>query len=87
MIIIYKRSAEKDLASLDKNTQKKIINKLNKYLEYPSNVDIKILKGHKDVMRIREGDYRIICRLNKNFEIEILEILRIQHRREVYRDL
>lgn len=87
MIIIFERKAEKDLASLDKNTQRKIKNKLDKYIKNPASVDFILLKGTHNIGRIRQGDYRIICRLNNNNEIEILEILRIKHRRESYRDL
>lgn len=87
MILIIKSKAEKDLASLDKETQKRIVLKINKFVENPQSVDFKTLKGNCGLSRIRQGNYRIICRLSKNSEVEILEIVRIKHRQGAYNDL
>ncbi|MGB7157242.1 MAG: type II toxin-antitoxin system RelE/ParE family toxin [Tepidisphaeraceae bacterium] len=43
------------------------------------------LTGQHDLYRIRVGDYRIVYRVND--ERQLIEIVIIAHRREVYRDL
>jgi len=41
------------------------------------------LRGHKGRVRIRQGDWRAICRIDDAADTVILE--RVEHRREVYR--
>ena len=78
--ITYKRSVARDLAHLDKPTQRRILDKIEAELSsdplrYPA------LKGSYAGLRRRVGDYRVIYAL---LEEEVL-VLRIGHRREVYR--
>jgi len=40
------------------------------------NFDIKRLKGHNDIFRIRKGSLRIIYKIDKNKQIKILAIER-----------
>lgn len=40
------------------------------------NLDIKRLKGHKDIFRVRKGNFRIIYNKDKNNQIYILAIER-----------
>lgn len=86
MIFRFTKKAQKDFLNLDKITQEKIKNKILQYLESPTEVDFKLLKGYKNIGRIRQGDYRIVCKLIIE-EKDYLEILRIQHRKDVYKSL
>lgn len=86
MIAIFTKKAEKDFFSLNKSIQIKVQTKIEQYIENPSSVNFKLLKGYQNIGRIRAGDYRIICKF-VNKEIEILEIIRIQHRKDVYKNL
>lgn len=75
--------AQKDLASLDKKTQRRIKTALDRLLTYPQAADLKKLQGSPEKWRLRVGDWRIILQVNQ--EQEILYILRVRHRREAYR--
>jgi mRNA interferase RelE/StbE len=79
--IKYKKSVERDLSRLDKKDARRILDKIEKDLaehaeSYPA------LKGEfAGLRKMRVGDYRVIFTLSDN---EIL-ILRIGHRREIYK--
>ena len=69
-----------------KKIQRQIHNKIKnlKTNPYPSNC-VKLGGGEEDLCRIRSGDYRIIYKV-RNKEVLIL-VLRIAHRKEVYKNL
>ncbi len=79
--IVYKKSVERDLKNLAKAEAARILDHIEKELAknpraYP------MLKGEfAGLRKCRIGDYRVIYAL---IEREVL-ILRISHRREVYR--
>ena len=79
--IKYKKSIERDLGRLGKKEARRILNKIEEELSeraesYP------VLKGEFTGLRkLRAGDYRVIFTVIDN---DIL-ILRIGHRREIYR--
>ncbi len=79
--IQYKKSVYRDLKNVSKDEAKRIIEKLETSLrENPlSNPE---LKGEfKGLRKLRVGDYRVIYAVQKS---DVL-ILRIRHRKEVYR--
>jgi mRNA-degrading endonuclease RelE of RelBE toxin-antitoxin system len=41
------------------------------------------LRGHEDRVRVRHGDWRAVCRIDRPGGTVILE--RVEHRREIYR--
>jgi mRNA interferase RelE/StbE len=53
---------------------KSVLEKLNS--DNPSSLDIKRLKGHEDIFRVRSGDIRIIYRKDKQDKICVLAIAR-----------
>ena len=55
--IIIKKPAKKFIDKLPKNEKIRIIKAIEKL---PDGVDIKKLKGHDNVYRLRIGDYRIL---------------------------
>lgn len=75
--------AERDLADLDKKTQRRIKAALDRLLTYPQAVDLKKLQGSPERWRLRVGDWRVILRIDR--EQGVLYVLRIRHRREAYR--
>jgi len=76
-------TAEKDLAALDRKTQKRLKSALDKLIANPQSVDLKKLKGKPERWRLRVGDWRIILMLQR--EKRIIYVLCIKHRREAYR--
>lgn len=77
-------TAQKDLSRLPKKHQRQIINKLEYYLSSPNPLRFAspLINYRLGQYRFRIGDYRLIFDL-KDFSTII--ILRIGHRREIYR--
>ena len=48
-----------------------------------SHVAAKPLRGYRDLVRLRQGDWRGICRVDRAADTIVLET--VAHRREVYR--
>lgn len=79
----FTKRALDDLKSLDKVTQKQILKKLRFYLESPDPLSFaKRLTDPRDGdYRFRIGTYRVVF----DIEANLAQILRIQHRKDVYR--
>ena len=77
--IIIKKKAKKFIDKLPMPTKKRIIEAIN-LLPYGS--DIKQMKGHDDLFRLRVGDYRIIYTVD-NGEL-IVYVIGAGNRRQIY---
>lgn len=51
-----------------------------------NNIDIKMLKGMKDIMRMRIQDYRVIYKI-ENGDIVIIDVVMAGNRGEIYKKL
>ncbi|MBC8403209.1 MAG: type II toxin-antitoxin system RelE/ParE family toxin [Candidatus Marinimicrobia bacterium] len=81
--VIVSQEAFKELAKLDKKNQRLVYQKLT-LLEIGQFSGDKPLKGkHKGKYRKRAGSYRIIYLRENN--ILLITVIRIAHRKEVYR--
>ena len=79
--ITYKKSVFKDLSKLEKSDAKKILSKIEKELKENA-IQHPILKGmFRGMRKLRVGNYRIIYVIMNN---DVL-ILRVAHRKEVYK--
>ncbi|MBA7595753.1 MAG: addiction module toxin RelE [Calditrichaeota bacterium] len=79
--ITYKRSVARDLARLDKPTQRRILDKIEAELSADS-LKLSALKGsYAGLRRLWVGNS---CVIYAALEAKVL-VLRIGHRREVYR--
>lgn len=86
MILKFSNKAEKDLKKIEKSEVQKIRKKIDDYIKNPLSIEITKIKGYEDLYRIRQGDYRILFKVIDG-SIKIMHIMRIQHRKEVYKDL
>jgi mRNA interferase RelE/StbE len=77
-----KSSAQKELDSLDDAVFARIDGKILALAENPRPAGCKKLKGHKDVWRIRAGDWRVVYIIDDSGKRVI--VTRVAHRREVY---
>lgn len=79
------RQARKFLGRLGKKDQTRIVLAIAELADAPHPPGAKRLSGEESFFRIRVGDYRII------YEIDggkiVVRVLRIGHRREIYREL
>ena len=86
MVIKYSKDALKFLAKLDKKSVLRIREAIKGLtLESPIG-DIKLMQGYSDGRkRLRVGSWRIIYKYGKDAEIEILFILDIGNRGDIYK--
>ncbi len=81
--ISYERSSAKELSKLDKPVARRIIKFINKLSEDPRPPGCRPLVGYEGLWRIRIGDYRVTYSI-EDYKLIVL-VVRIAHRREVYR--
>ena len=80
--ITIKKSAAKELEDIPTRDLRKIIRRIKSLAQNPRPKGSQKLSG-QDRLRIRQGDYRILYFVDdKNF---IVDIVKIGHRREIYR--
>lgn len=79
--LIYTKSAFKDIKKLDKVSKKKIKQKIEQYSVHPLTYARKLVRSSIGTHRWRAGNHRIIFDLDG----KKIVILRIGHRREIYR--
>lgn len=86
MEIEYSKKAAKYINMLDKPTKQRIKVGIEGLLENPPKGDIKMLQGYSDGRkRLRIGKYRIIYNYGNSGKIEILYIMNIDTRGDIYK--
>ena len=86
MEIRYDKKAKKFIEALDRPTKQRIHDGIKGLTHKPPEGDIKALQGHDDGrMRLRVGKYRIIYRYTEEMRIEILHIMKVDSRGDVYK--
>lgn len=86
--LFYTNQAEKDLARMDKSLAVRILKKVDYFAALPNPlVKAGQLTGFDmPTYRFRIGDYRVVFRKDqKNNCLVILVILKVAHRKEVYK--
>ncbi|NJL29381.1 MAG: type II toxin-antitoxin system RelE/ParE family toxin [Thermoanaerobaculia bacterium] len=83
--IEWKRSATRELRNLAPDARRRILAAVQSLAANPRPHGSRKLVGAENSWRVRIGDYRVVYSI---FEAAlIIEIVRVGHRREVYRDL
>ncbi len=86
MQIIYSKKAAKYISALDRPTKQRIKTAIEGLTETPPKGDIKLLQGYTDGRRrLRVGKYRIIYNYLPDGEIEILLIINVDSRGDIYK--
>ena len=62
-IVIFSKSAERFLYTLDKQTKQRILEKIRELQNNSKNLDIKKLKSQYILYRLRVGNFRIVYTL------------------------
>lgn len=81
--VVLGKTAKSDLHHLDATWQRRVAKQLLTLTTDPRPSGVTKLRGVENEWRIRVGDYRIIYEIDD--EKRIVTVLRIRHRREVYR--
>ncbi len=80
--VVYKASVEKDLKKIDKTEAKKILNRIERDLAKDPDKGSALSGTFQGLYRYRIGYYGIIYTKT----VDGILVLRIGHRRDVYRD-
>ena len=81
--IQIERPAEKDLRRLSDDVHKRVAAAISSLSTNPRPLGVKKLKGGTSDWRIRVGEYRVLYEIAD--AVKIVRIVRVRHRREVYR--
>ena len=79
--LVYTKRAVKDIINLDGRIKSRIKEALEIYSDTPLKHSEKLTNHETGTYRFRVGDYRIIFDLHK----DKIVVLRVGHRREIYR--
>ncbi len=83
--VVFSDRAQSDVRRLDRATAQRVIGKLRWLAENFEATKLTALTGpEQGRFRLRVGDYRVVYAFDRN-KREI-EVYRVRHRREVYRD-
>jgi mRNA-degrading endonuclease RelE of RelBE toxin-antitoxin system len=83
--LIVSPAASKALARVPRRDREALLDRAEAFAATPFAVHrgATVLRGHRDLVRLRHGDWRVICRVDRNGDTVVLET--VAHRREVYR--
>ena len=86
MKIKYTKKAVKYIESLDKPTKQRIKTGIEGLTENPPKGDIRTMQGYSDGRkRLRIGKYRIIYNYSQDGEIQVLYIMDVDTRGDIYK--
>ncbi len=86
MEISYSKSAAKAISGLDRPTKQRIRDGILGLTKKPPEGDIRPLQGYNDGrQRLRVGKYRVIFRFDLESEIQILYIMNVGSRGDIYK--
>ncbi len=86
MRVEYSIKAVKHLQSLEKNVSKRIVRKIENFAAGGNLLaTAKQLVSQTKLYRYRIGDYRAVFEIDDSDHIQILYILAIKHRKDVYK--
>ena len=80
--LVTKKSAERELRAIPKQDMRRISARIQGLAQHPRPSGCEKLSEHERY-RVREGDYRIVYAVDD--ELRTVEIVKIGHRREVFR--
>ena len=81
--ITFARSARRELEGLDAPFVRRAIPKIEGLAHDPRPSGSRKLQGEQNLWRLRIGDYRVVYSVDDRQRV--VDIVRIRHRREVYR--
>ncbi len=81
--IVIKRSAEKELKAVPSSDLKRVVERVRGLAQQPRPSGCEKLSGESEHYRVRQGDYRIVYGIDD--ADRLVEVVKIGHRREVYR--
>ena len=80
--VVIKRSAERELRKIPKQDLRRVVTRIQGLAREPRPPGCEKMSG-EERYRVRQGDYRIVYAVDD--EARTVEVVKIGHRREVYR--
>jgi len=80
-----KATARKQIAGLPKRDQRRVVAAISDLADAPRPDGVRKISGADDAYRIRVGDYRVVYQVLDR--ILIVYVVRVGHRKDVYRGL
>ena len=81
--VCFRAGVEKDLRTIPKKTLSKIWQKIHTLATDPTPIVVKSITGEDKLLRLRQGDYRIIYRIDHDEKRVFVE--KVRHRSDVYK--
>jgi mRNA interferase RelE/StbE len=82
--VVLRKSAARELSKLPKAAQQRIAQEIDGLAVNPRPQGVKKLAGADQLFRVRVGDYRVVYTIED--QRLIVEVIRVRHRKDVYRD-
>ena len=83
--VLFQSAARRELAALERSDQRRVLSAIESLTDNPRPAGCTKMSGFRDVWRIRAGTFRVIYRIRD--ADSTVEIIRIGHRRDVYRGM
>jgi mRNA interferase RelE/StbE len=84
-VVEFLRSAAREFSALPKSRQRNLGRDIDSLTVTPHPVGSAKLKGQENLYRLRAGDFRILYQVDDDKKMVV--IVKVGHRREVYRRL
>jgi mRNA interferase RelE/StbE len=82
--LLVKPSAAKEIEAIGtKRDRQQIVRRIQALASEPRSTGCERLAGHSTLFRVRQGQYRVIYTVND--AQRMVEVVKVGHRREVYR--
>lgn len=81
--LVFKPSAERAFLALPRDVQKRLDKRLLSLQDNPRPPGVIALTNELGVFRLRVGDYRVLYEIHD--DVLLILVLKVGHRREVYR--
>ncbi|PYQ31446.1 MAG: type II toxin-antitoxin system mRNA interferase toxin, RelE/StbE family [Acidobacteria bacterium] len=84
--LLIRKSAAKELEGVEgKKDRQRIVERIQALAENPRTSGVEKLSSSGEKYRVRQGDYRIVYEIDD--KVETVTIVKIGHRKDVYRRL
>lgn len=83
--IVFKKSISKDIRAIPQRALDRIREAIDVLKTNPRPEGCEKVRGYENIYRIRIGRYRVVYEINKT--IRIITIIRIGHRKDVYKKI